>query len=150
MSRHFLRASLLVASLSFAALPAARAQNAAPTAPLSLEECIARAVKKNFDLEIQGYSTEVAKDALNVAKASFDPIIIATGNRSLSQSASTTSTLDGTTAIGPRADNTSGSIGVNQLLPQTNGTLGLSAGVNRAATNSSFTSLNPAYGNGIT
>ena len=150
MSRHFLRASLLVASLSFAALPAARAQNAAPTAPLSLEECIARAIKKNFDLEIQGYSTEVAKEALNVAKASFDPVIIATGNRSLSQSASTTSTLDGTTAIGPRTDNTSGSIGVNQLLPQTNGTLGLSTGVNRDATNSRFSTLNPAYGNGIT
>src|ERR1017187_2927732 len=133
MSRHFVRTILL--ALSLAALPAARAQDAAPTAPLTLEECIARAMKKNFDLQIQNYSTDVAKEALNVAKASFDPVITATGNRSLSQSALTTSTLDGTTTIGPRADNTSGSIGVSELLPQTNGTLGLSAGVNRAATN---------------
>jgi outer membrane protein TolC len=152
MSRTFVRATLLALSL---AAPLTRAQTAAApaapaAAPLSLEECIARAMKKNFDLQISGFSTDVAKEALNVAQAGFDPTLQASVNRSLSQSASTTSTLDGTTAIGPRADNTSGSVGVSELLPQTNGTLGLSTGVTRAGTNSRFSTLNPAYGNSIT
>ena len=147
MPRHLLRASLL--ALSLIAFTAARAQDAAPAAPLSLEECIARAMKKNFDLQIQSFSTDVAKENLNIAKAGFDPTINASVNRSLNQSSSTTSTLDGTSAIGPRSDNTSGSIGVSQLLPQTNGLLGLSTGVTRAATNSRFSTLNPAYGSSI-
>jgi outer membrane protein TolC len=147
MSRFLVRAILL--TLTFAT-SLARAQTTAPAAaPLSLEECIARAMKKNFDLQIQGYATDVAKESLNVAQAGFDPVITATANRSLSQSASTTSSLDGTTATGPRADNTSGSIGVNQLLSQTNGTFGLSTGVTRAGTNSRFSTLNPAFGNTI-
>lgn len=148
MSRLPFRA--LLTSLGFAAIVSAQAQVAAPAAPLTLEECIGRALKKNFDLQIQGFSTEVAKESLNIAKAGFDPVLNASINRSLSQAASTTSTLDGTTLTGPRADNTSGSVGVTQLLPQTNGTIGLSTSVNRAATNSRFSTLNPAYGNGIT
>jgi outer membrane protein TolC len=148
MSRHLARASL--AALTLAVFPAIRAQEPAPTAPLTLEECIARVMKKNFDLQIQSYSTEVAKEALNVSEASFGPVVNASVNRSLTQAASTTTSLDGTTAVGPRSDNTSGSIGVTQLLPQTNGTLGLSTGVTRAGTNSRFSTLNPAYGNSIT
>ena len=53
----------------------ARAQDAAPTVPLSLEECIARAMKKNFDLQIQAYSTDIAKENLIIAKTDFDPTI---------------------------------------------------------------------------
>ncbi len=147
MSRLLVRATLLTLTL---AVSLARAQTAAPAAPLTLEECIARAMKKNFDLQISGFSTDVAKEALNVAQAGFDPTITASANRGLTQAASTTSSLDGTTATGPRADNTSGSIGVNQLLSQTNGTLGLSTGVTRAGTNSRFSTLNPVFGDSIT
>lgn len=110
---------------------------------------MARAMKKNFDLQIQNFSTDVAKEALNVAKASFDPTVNASLNRGLSQAASTINTLDGTTGVGQRNDNTTGSVGVSQLLPQTNGTFGLSTGVTRAGTNSRFSTLNPAFGNSI-
>jgi outer membrane protein TolC len=161
MPRSLARALLLVLSLT--ALTAARAQSEAPAAaPLTLEECIARAMKKNFDLQIQSFSTEIAKENLNIAKAGFDPTINASVNRNLSQASSTTSTLDGTTSgtnltgspttvstVGPRADGTGASIGVSELLPQTNGTIGLSTGVTRNATNSRFSTLNPAYGNSI-
>src|SRR5471030_574852 len=96
MPRHLARALLL--TLSLTAFATARAQSTAPAAaPLTLEECIARAMKKNFDLQIQGFSTDIAKENLNIAKAGFDPVITATANRSLSQASSTTSTLDGTT-----------------------------------------------------
>ena len=161
MSRPLARVSFL--ALGFAFLAAVHAQDAAPPAPLSLEESISRAMKKNFDLQIQNYSTEVARESLNVAEASFSPVFTATGNRSLSQAATATTTLDGTnagtnlnggnvtvTTVGPRSDNTSASIGVSQLLPQTNGTVGLSAGISRGATNSRFSTLNPAFGDGVT
>jgi outer membrane protein TolC len=153
MPRSIARA-LTVAALTLAALHA-RAQDATPPAAsapasLTLDECIARAMKKNFDLQIQNYSTDVAKENLNIAQAGFDPTLTASANHSLSQSSSTTSTLDGTTAVGPRSDNVTGSIGISQLLPQTNGTLSLSTGVNRAGTNSKFSTLNPAYGSSVT
>ena len=153
MPRHLARAVFL--SFSLAALPALRAQDAAlapnqAAAPLTLEECVARAMKKNFDLQIQAYSTDIAKENLNIAKTDFDPTITASVNRSLNQSASTTSTLDGTAAVGPRNDNTSASLGVSEKLAQTGGTLGLSTNLNRAATNSSFSTLNPSFGNSIT
>lgn len=149
MSRHYVRA--LGLSLSLLALAPARAQEAAlPATPLTLEECIDRAMKKNFDLQIQNYSTDEAKEALNVAQASFDPTLTASVNRSLSQAASTTSKLDGTTSVGPRSDGTTGSIGVSQLLPQTGGTVSLSTGISRSATNSSYSTLNPAFTDGIT
>ena len=149
MSRSLARALLIV--LSFTAFTAVRAQNPAPAAaPLTLEECIARALKRNFDLQIQSFTTEVAKESLNISQAGFDPTLTASINRSLTQAASTINTLDGTTGVGQRNDSTSGSVGISQLLPQTNGTIGLSTAVNRAATNSRFSTLNPAYGNSVT
>jgi outer membrane protein TolC len=152
MSRLPVRATLVALVLtatSAHAQPAAPAADA-PTGSLTLEQCIALAMKKNFDLQIQGFSTDIAKENVVIAQAGFDPTLNSSITRSLTQSANTTSTLDGTTAIGPRADNTSGSIGVTQLLPQTNATLGLSTGVSRAATNSRFSTLNPSYGNNVT
>src|SRR5471030_514786 len=110
MPRHLARALLL--ALSLTAFATARAQSAAPApAPLTLEDCIARAMKRNFDLQIQNFSTDIAKENLNIAKAGFDPVISASLGRNLTQASSTTSTLDGTTAVGPRTDNTSGSVG---------------------------------------
>ena len=154
MSRHFARVLL---TLSLAA-PALRAQTnaaAAPapseaSAPLTLEDCIARAMKKNFDLQIQAYSTDIARENLVIAKTDFDPTLNASVGRALSQSASTTSTLDGTTAVGPRSDGTTASVGVSEKLAQTGGIVGLSGNVNRAATNSSYSTLNPAFGSSVT
>jgi outer membrane protein TolC len=149
MPRHLVRASLL--ALSLATLPLSHAQEAAPAgaAPLSLDEAISRAMKQNFDLQIQSYSTEVAKESLNVAQAAFEPVLNASLGRNLSQAASTINTLDGTTGVGQRNDGTSGSVGVTELLP-TNGTVGLSTSVNRSATNSRFSTLNPAFNNSVT
>ncbi len=159
MSRHLARASLLL--LTLATLPLIRAQTAATTAtppvpdttpaaaPLSLEETIARAMKKNFDLQIQSFSTEIAKENVAISQAAFQPVLNASAGRNLSQAASTINTLDGTTGVGQRNDGTSASVGVTELLPQTNGTYGISTGVTKAATNSRFSTLNPAYGNTI-
>lgn len=143
MPRLLVRATLVAVSLVAAS---ARAQSPA----LTLEDCIARAMKRNFDLQIQGYTTAQAKEALNVANTDFDPTLTASTRRSVTQAASTTSTLDGTTAVGPRNDNTTANLGVSQRIPQTNATVSLSANTSRAATNSRFSTLNPAFGSGLT
>jgi outer membrane protein TolC len=121
-------------------------QDAGPAAsPLTLEECIARAMRKNFDLQVQSLSTEIAKETLNVARADFDPTFTASTRRNLNQSAATTSRLDGTAATGPRSDNTSFTVGANQRVV-TGGTVTVSGNTTRAATNSLNSTLNPAFG----
>jgi outer membrane protein len=144
--------ALLLLSLLTSVAPA-RAQTApaavTPEQPLSLEQAIALAVQKNFDLQLQGISTEVAKENVNSAKATFDPNITASGRRSVTQAASNTSVLEGSQTEGPRNDSTTVSVGVSERLPQTNGTVSVSTNVTRSATNSTIARLNPTFGNGI-
>ncbi len=47
-----------------------------PVAPLTLQECVDRALNKNFDLKIQRFSTQNARDAVIVADAGYDPALI--------------------------------------------------------------------------
>lgn len=71
---------------------------AAPVAPagpvLTLEECIARALNKNFDLQIQQFSTQNARDEIIAANAAYDPTLFSTaalaGVKSSSLGTSTT------------------------------------------------------------
>lgn len=152
MPRFTARALVLLCSLALTAAVRAQDLSAAPpaTTPLTLEECIARALRKNFDLQIQGYSTDIARESLAIAKADFDPTLTASVNRNLSQAATATSALDGTVREGQRNDNTSASVGVSQRIPQTGAVVGLSTGITRGATNSTNALLNPNYGNTIT
>jgi len=135
--------SLCSATFSFGQGTTATSVSAPP--PLTLEECIQRAMRKNFDLQIQGLSSEIAKEALNVASADFDPTFTATTRRNLNQSAATTSRLDGTAASGPRSDNTVFSVGASQRVG-TGGTVSVAGNTTRAATNSLNSTLNPAFG----
>ncbi len=68
------------------------------TAPqaLTIEEAIARALAKNFDLQIQTFARENAEAALSIAEATFEPDLTYTTSRSESQSAVASSVLDGT------------------------------------------------------
>lgn len=144
-------ASVLFASLALAVAASAQSLPPAPpnSAPLTLEECIARAMRKNFDLQIQGYSTDIARETLNIAQADFDPVLTASSTRTLSQAATVTSTLDGTADVGARSDTTQTRLGVSDRLP-TGAVVGLSAGLNRRGTNSRNDTLNPNFGNTIT
>jgi outer membrane protein len=52
---------------------------AAPSAPaLTLEECVARALEKNFNLQLQQFSTQIARDQVFIADATFDPTLFST------------------------------------------------------------------------
>lgn len=150
MSRPFVRALLL--ALGFAAIAGVRAEEtAAPvpgSPPLTLEECIARALQRNFTLKIQDFSTDIARESLNAAKAAFEPTFTATATRAVSQQSTSTSTLDGAPTIGPRSDTTDTRLGVSQPIT-TGATLGLSTSLDRRATNSTFSTLNPAYNSDV-
>lgn len=129
--------------------PADRPAQATPPA-FSLEEAIALALQKNFDLQIQAYSLENARDQVAIQEAGFDPTLTASAVRSLNQAASATSALDGTTREGPRNDNTTFRVGANlPRIPATNGTLSVNTNLTRAATNSTNALVNPSFGNNI-
>ncbi len=121
-----------------------------PANPVTLEACIAGAMLKNFDLQIQDYNTSIAKDAVDIAQGAFDPNLFASASRTVNQAAAATSTLDGTTLVGPRTDNTLASVGVNELLSQTGAIVGISGNTYRDATNSRLSTLNPAFNAGLT
>lgn len=163
MSRSLVRA-LLALSVPCAAVsgqaPAAPAPASAQPAagaerPFTLEDAIAAALKSNFDLQIQGYNLENAREQVVIQEAAFDPTITANATRSLSQQASQTSRLDdlnnpGALREGPRNDNTQFRVGAAlPRIPQTNGTISVQANVSRQGTNSSNALLNPQFGNGI-
>jgi outer membrane protein len=159
MSRTLVRA-LLVACLPFASFSQTQPP-AAPTAPaaapanenaFTLEDAIALALKKNFDLQIQGYAVENAKDQIAIQEAAFDPTISASGRRAVSQQASATSVLDdirGVVREGPRSDTTTLQVGASDRIPMTNGVVSVNTNLSRSATNSTNALVNPSFGHGV-
>jgi outer membrane protein TolC len=140
-------------------VPAAPAspENAAAAAsaekPFTLEDAIALALQKNFDLQIQSYNVETAKDAIAIQEAAFDPTISASVRRSVNQQASATSRLDditGTVREPPRSDSTTMSVGAAlPRIPATNGSLSVNTNVSRSATNTPNALVNPNFGHGV-
>ncbi|MBL9187037.1 MAG: TolC family protein [Opitutaceae bacterium] len=118
--------------------------------PFTLEEAIALALKKNFDLQVQAFTVENAKDTVAIQEAAFDPTINANVRRNLNQQASTTSALDGTASTGPRNDGTTMSVGATlPRIAATNGSVSVSTNLTRSATNSRNSLVNPSFGHGV-
>ncbi len=165
MPRFIVRALLalsLTSAVSFAQAPAA--STAAPpaptppaqpdsTTPFTLEEAIALALKKNFDIQVQQYTLASAKDAVVIQQAAFDPTINSSLRRSLNQQASQTNRLDDlnrVAAVGPRSDTTTMSVGATlPRNPITNGTVSVNTNISRSATNSTTALLNPSFNHGV-
>ncbi len=144
MSHSFRRLAVL-ASLSLAvaarlpaqdnaATPAPAAQPAGPE--LTLEECINRALAKNFDLEIGRYAPQIAKDDIDVARGAYEPQLAVTG--------STGEVKNGTSTVKTRDLR----VGVTQEL-YTGTTLSASSELDRTSLNPALT-LNPAYNADLT
>jgi outer membrane protein TolC len=131
----------ILALIVFAALSAHAAQAPADAGAtnLTLPECIARALQKNFDLKIQGYDTSAAADALALAKADYDPSFSLSANKSVNQA-----DVAATQLLGTRSDAINTQVGVNQKI-STGATVGLSSSLNRSASNNPYATLNPAY-----
>ncbi len=61
----------------------ARAQTAPATdAPLTLADCVQRALARNFDIELGRYDTANAAADVSIARAGFDPVFNASSTRS--------------------------------------------------------------------
>ncbi len=134
--------------LCLAAFTSARAQTAlviAPDQPLALDQAIAFALQKNFQLQTQTNTLERQKENLEIALAPFDPVLTGSFNRSYNKVAARTSTLEGTAN-----DNTSFSARVSQLVPWTNGIFSVgTTNLTRNASNNTFDVFNPNYGFGL-
>lgn len=74
-----IRPSVLRAALALllSALPTF-AQEPSAASLLTLEECVARALNHNFDLELQQFATRNARDEIIAADATYDPTLFAT------------------------------------------------------------------------
>ncbi len=102
------------------------------TSELTLEQCIARALLKNFDLEISRYAPQIAADSILVAKGAYEPQLTVSGVTGETSSPG----LDG------RSSNIR--VGVSQEL-YTGTTISASSRLDRSASTPSFSTLNPAY-----
>jgi outer membrane protein len=106
------------------------------TPELTLEQCIARALQKNFTLEVERYNPQIAKDAIDVAKAGYEPTVEASGFHGRSSTGASGSTSSATTSE-LRA-------GVSQRL-YTGTTVRATSQIDRSKNNPALFSPNPAY-----
>ena len=130
----YLLAPVLPLAAQSAATPAP-AVEAAPTAPLPLEQCIARALLKNFDIKIQDFSVANAREFLKIADADYVPTLTADTTRSHAQ----------TYGGAPQSDATSTRAGITQKIT-TGATVSVSTDLSRnSSTISTAGYYNPAY-----
>jgi outer membrane protein TolC len=155
-----LRSSLVAASLLAALYLPVRAQDAlppgtpatalapvaaTPAAPLTLDDCVQRAMQNGFDVEIQRFNPSIAKDAVDVARGSFDPTLSLNGTQSHSNTAPVGA------IPGIKSDARDARFSVSELL-KTGTTVDISTDLSRSQTNPpTFTSFyNPVYNSDLT
>jgi outer membrane protein len=116
---------------------------ATPVPELTLEQCIARALQKNFSLEIGRYNPQIAKDGIDVAGAGYEAAVSLTGFQGRNNYGATNLTNSSSlTSSELRA-------GVSQKL-YSGTTVSASSQLDRNANNPSIISLNPAYNADLT
>ncbi len=145
-----MRFRLLLAFLAaFAALTAQ--ENPIPpapaVAPLTLEDCIAQALAKNYDLRIQRTGPLNAREDIITADSAYDPnfrLSSYTGYTQSLPSSITTDTGQVIVSTNPTNDAQNNSLDVTQPL-STGATVTVSAGLNRNDVAPARNSINPAY-----
>lgn len=134
----------LLSRFTFASVLMLAAALTASATELSLQDCIDRALAKNFGLKIQSYDSINATEALTLAKSDYDPGFFVTARKSVNQADNAATTL-----VGTRSDSLSTRAGLSQKI-STGATVELSTSLDRNATNNTFATLNPAYGADMT
>ncbi|MCF7689067.1 MAG: TolC family protein [Cephaloticoccus sp.] len=135
----FLRTTFVLALASILPLCAAEPAPSGPAQQLTLRECIARALDKNFSLKIQGLDSANALEALTVSQSDFDPSFTLSTTKSVNQADQASTTL-----VGTKSDSLDTRIGVTQKV-SSGATVNLSSSLARNSTNNTFATLNPAY-----
>lgn len=113
--------------------------------PLALAEALALALERDPELEVSRLDPRIAKHAADRDAAAWDSTLQGNYNRTLDTS-QTSSRLDGARVTD--TDEASGSLGVVKPL-RAGGSVEAEYSHRRSETNSSFTTLNPAYRAGV-
>ncbi|MBE36241.1 MAG: transporter [Opitutaceae bacterium] len=113
-------------------------------AELTLQECITRALDKNFQLQIQSFETANANESLSASQSSYDPSFTLSASKSASQADQPSTSL-----VGTKNDNFNTRVSVSQKIT-TGATVNVSSTLIRNETNNSFATLNPAYNADVT
>ena len=106
-----------------------------PEAPLTLGECVRRALANGFDLELQRHDLAIAQDDLPIAHSLFDPVISAQGAKSADKW-SVNSTVPGL-----RSNGVVSSLGMTQRL-WNGASITLGSSFDRFASNQPVTTIN--------
>ena len=139
LRRSLLPALTAASLLASVCLSAQEAAPAAPVAELTLQQCIARALAHNFDMEIQRYGPQIAKDSIDIARSAYLPVITATtgANGTHQDAIGSEPAFDGS--------GRSTRVGVEEQL-YTGTTLGVSSQLDRSRNDPAvLNTLNPAY-----
>jgi outer membrane protein TolC len=117
--------------------------------PLTLEAAVAQALAANFDVQIQRLETKNAQDAVEIARAGFDPTLALSASTGENQSASPGSFVDSNGDIqiidGSRSDTRESRLSGSQRLSATGATLTASGRLARNERSPTSSLLNPAY-----
>lgn len=136
--------AVLLACVTSLAQEIAPAPNA-ETPELTLAQCIARALQKNFDLEIGRFTPAIAQDSIKVAGGSYDPVLTVSGFHGKNTM--------GVTSLTPASSSLTSDlrVGVTQQL-YSGTTLSASSQLDRSKLNpaSLAGALNPAYNADLT
>jgi outer membrane protein TolC len=117
--------------------------SAQSSAPLTIEEAIQRALRRNFSLEAERYNPAIAKDAVEVATGGFLPEFSFTASRGMVRTGQNGSTLGTKTETGDVR------LGVTQRF-YTGTIASISSKIDRLEINPSVTTTNPAYNADLT
>jgi outer membrane protein len=124
--------------------PAVSPPNGSNGPPLTLDQCVAQALEKNFNVRIQKFSTEQAKDSVIIAKSGYDPTFTLDSQKSVDKEASLTEPTTGLVAGGSYTNTTTTTLSVSQKIV-TGGTISANSDLDRNRDVPASDWLNPAY-----
>ena len=143
MRRALWTGTLVLASLTWA-WTVRPAEGATTEHPLSLDQAIDMALRKNEGLVIERESLAAARGAMTRAKGAYDPLLQLDGAWSKTSEPLTYPGGTSTSQIGPELESAEGGAALRQLLP-TGGSLSLRARGSRETTEDPAALLSPAY-----
>jgi len=144
MVRPAVRAILIAASvLMLADLRAADPAGPSAPPPLSLEQSVAQALARNFNVRIQQYPIDQAKAAVIIAQSTYDPVLGVSWQSLAEKSPNLEASGAATTVLPYENDQTAGLSATENVI--TGGQVTANYNVGRDYTNPIATFINPAY-----
>jgi|GEM_PF-4806673 len=143
MQRHIIRLTFLV--LFVCAHSLGNAQMQSEGSNLNVNDAVAQALAKNFSVRIQQYAVSSSKDSLIIAQSVYDPSFGVTWQKTFNKSPAVTNSTN-TSVGGKSPQSASNTTTLSVIQPVITGaTVSAHYDLNRTATNTIQSLLNPAY-----